>query len=376
MTSTDTQSNPAARRIELEQIACPLCDGEKYTQHLVGHDLQYPIPGEFTLVRCDGCRHVYMNPRPTADTISLCYPENYGPHRQKISNGAEPHDSNLNSKSAATAAVAKQQSESAASPDTSQPWYLNRFVRAIPGLRGLYFWLTDTRSHVVPPFNLENSHTPHALEIGCANGQFLQQLKESGWRVKGVEPADAAASAARAAGLDVSTGQLTDARFSDNQFDAAFAWMVIEHLPDPRETLLELQRVIRPGGWLAFSIPNFGCWEPKVFGKYWDALELPRHLQHFSRRTIRQLLHDTGFDLHSIQCQHNLLNVVGSLGFWWRSRRPNSRLAKRLIEFPHQPTLRGQLLLAPFARMLSLIGQGGRFTILARTTKKNDDAPQ
>ena len=345
--------------MNFRHVNCPLCEGSQQTQHLTGYDLQYGIPGEFFLVRCVNCRHVFMNPQPDADSIGACYPDNYGPHR-----GASiaANDTAAATSSHLHDSVAAESSE-VTGDDRAAPWYLSGFVRRIPGLRGLYYWLTDSHAEVLPPL----SDDACVLEIGCAHGQFLHKLTAQGWTVTGVEPADNAAAAARAQGFDARTGTLSAASFSTNQFDAAFAWMVIEHLPDPRETLDELSRVLKPGGWLALSVPNFGCWEPKVFGKYWDAYELPRHLQHFTARTITRVLNDCGFEVEKLQCQHNLLNVVGSLGFALRARWPNSRLAHRLIEFPHQPGLAGQLLLALPAKLLALMGQGGRFTILART---------
>lgn len=183
--------------------------------------------------------------------------------------------------------------------------------------------------------------------------------------MQGVEPSAQAARTAEQRGLTVHRGTLETAELANESFDVVFAWMVIEHLPQPKTTLSHIHRILKPGGQFAFSVPNYGCWEPKVFGMHWDAFELPRHLQHFTPKTITRLLESTGFYDVKITHQRNVLNVVGSLGFKLRAWRPNSRLAKRLITWPHQPTMWPQLAWAPVAKLLAILRQGGRLTIIA-----------
>jgi len=96
-----------------------------------------------------------------------------------------------------------------------------------------------------------------------------------------------AAEEATRRGFQVHTGTPESASLISETYAAAFAWMVIEHLPNPCETLLELKRVLRPDGWLVFSVPNAGCWEPYVFDRNWWCYELPRHLQHLHSRALQ-----------------------------------------------------------------------------------------
>jgi hypothetical protein len=145
---------------------------------------------------------------------------------------------------------------------------------------------------------------------------------------------------------------------------------VIEHLIDPRATLTEMARVTRDGGWLAISLPNAGCWEPSVFGRHWYAWEPPRHLQFFTPRSIRRLVEDCGFRDVQIIHQRNVSNIVGSLGLALKSRCHNSRLARRMLEWPDRPTTWWQLGLAPLAMMLAAIRQGGRLVVVARRQRR------
>jgi SAM-dependent methyltransferase len=316
----------------LETTACPLC-GQNQPKHCrSGRDLLYGQPGEFHLVRCGGCGHVYLNPRPTRDAIGAYYPPDYAPFR-------------LGRATTSTGGRGRGR------------------LRRIRGLRRFVAWFVDSQAEFIPPIDASRDR---ALEIGCADGRFLDKLRAAGWQSRGVEPSPAAAEAARSRGFDVHTGTLESADFGDGEFDAVFAWMVVEHLHDPVATLAEVRRVLKPSGWLCLCVPNFGCWEPRVFGRYWYALQLPTHLQHFTPRTLRRLLEGAGFEVTRIVHQRNLNNVVGSAGLWLRERFPRRRLGERLIRFTDDPSTLGVLLLAIPAKVLAWLGQGGRLTVVAR----------
>jgi SAM-dependent methyltransferase len=316
----------------LETTVCPLCGQDRPKLRLIGRDLLYGQPGEFQLVRCGGCGHGYLNPRPTRDAIGACYPPEYAPFR-------------LEQETAVAGAAGRVKSG----------------LRRIPGLRRLVARFVESRAEFIPPVP-----PARALEIGCGDGSFLEKLRSAGWDAQAVEPSPIAANAARARGFDVHAGTLESAGFGDGQFDAVFAWMVVEHLHDPVSTLEEARRILKPGGWLCLCVPNFGCWEPRVFGRYWYALQLPTHLQHFTPATLRRLLDAAGFDAERIVHQRNLNNVVGSVGLWLRDKFPDRGLGNRLIRFTDNPSTPGVLLLALPAKVLAWLRQGGRLTAVAR----------
>lgn len=349
--------------IELEEIVCPLCRAAEYRHYLTGSDVLAGVPGEFQVVKCLSCRHIYMNPRPTLETLAACYPSGYGPHRKQEDGDAGSVDQIVD-------AHGESQSPSAT---TAKPWYLSSFVRSIPGLKSLYRWLSDTRSTVLPAAPQEGSR---ALELGCGTGQFLQSLNRVGWNCEGVELVTAAAEQARQRGFEIHEGTLESAQFPDCRFDAAFAWHVLEHLPDVRSSLVELHRVLKPNGLLAFSLPNVGCWEPYVFGRNWYVWELPRHLHFFNPSRLRRLLEETGFEEIRIEHQRNSSYVVGSLGLLLRRILPNSKMTASLIEYPNHPTMWGQLAMAPFAIVMAWLRQGGRITVTARCGKNSTDGEQ
>lgn len=363
--------------IETETIACPLCDRASFQIVVTAEDPQWGIPGTFQVVACKSCRHRYMNPAPTASSLSDCYPLNYGPHQNRPVVGQS--DSEFSAEGTSSAIIAPK-----------RPWYLKWLpLKKIPGLRRFLFWLLDDRSQVFPdaviaatddPTTgeatssvnsdcLNASHqsmsTAKAFELGCAAGAYLQKIQATGWDVQGLEPSVEAAKTAVQAGLEVDQGTLNDHSYPSDTYQWIALWMVLEHVPDPRATLTELYRMLTEEGTLALSVPNAGCWEPLVFGRHWDAWDLPRHLHHFRPSTVRRLLEECGYTDVRIQHQRSLLNVVGSVGVWLTSVFPGSRMGAWFRSYPHQPRLWFQLLMAPLAQLLGMIGQGGRLTVTA-----------
>ncbi|WP_010582513.1 class I SAM-dependent methyltransferase [Schlesneria paludicola] len=338
-------------RVELEDKPCPLCGASHFARYLVSADNSKAVSGTFQIVRCLDCRHLYTNPRPTPETVLNCYPTDYGPHRVH-SEAEAPQE-------AAPSTVAEKQTET----PQSRPWYLSPAARRIPGLRALYYWLTNDYSNIIPT-GLKSG--AQVVELGCANGAFLQKLQARGCNVEGVEPVASAAEEAKRRGFRVHAGTLESLVLDNNSRDAFFAWMVVEHLLNPKDTLLEIHRALRPDGWLVFSVPNAGCWEPILFSTSWFAYDLPRHLQHFTPRRLTRLLNDCGYDRVTVVHQRNLLNVVSSVGLVLTRWFPNSPLAQKILAWSDRPTLWCQLALAPLAVLLAGLHQGGRLTVIAR----------
>ncbi len=126
--------------LELVEIPCPLCRSSDHRFFLKAKDYAHGIGGEFTLVRCRACGHVYLNPAPTADSLAACYPEDYAQHRDQQAASTVQSE-----------AVASTEEDVAPLETASRPWYLSAPVRKIPGLRAAYYWMTDRKSQCFPP---------------------------------------------------------------------------------------------------------------------------------------------------------------------------------------------------------------------------------
>lgn len=141
------------------------------------------------------------------------------------------------------------------------------------------------------------------LDVGCGEGSFLREAKKAGWNVSGTEFSPAGAGMARMSGVTVFTGELWEARFPSGGFDVATCWHVIEHVADPHRLLLEMQRILAPGGLLVLATPNL---HDRLFRlayllarrqqlRLFEPQEREVHLFMYSADTLRRLVASTGF---------------------------------------------------------------------------------
>lgn len=133
------------------------------------------------------------------------------------------------------------------------------------------------------------------LDVGCGSGEWLAKMSGLGWQVEGIDFDENAVAVARQRGLDVRCGTLERQNFLSGVFDAVTLNHVIEHLPDPQNTILECVRILKPGGRLVIFTPNSSSLGHKVFRQDWRGLEPPRHLHLFSVQSLRFLLEESGF---------------------------------------------------------------------------------
>jgi SAM-dependent methyltransferase len=107
---------------------------------------------------------------------------------------------------------------------------------------------------------LGNSPAPRLLDAGCAYGPFLAAAKEAGFDGEGIDPCEEAVRHVRET-LNIPARQgLFPAAFSggETKYRVLTLWYVIEHLSALGEALVMANRLLEPGGVLAFSTPSFG----------------------------------------------------------------------------------------------------------------------
>jgi SAM-dependent methyltransferase len=145
--------------------------------------------------------------------------------------------------------------------------------------------------------SLRGGRPGRVLDVGCGRGVLLQEFRRQGWDVQGTELSDQAAAYARGVlGLPVETGSLDTIGFPANHFDAITLWHVLEHVADPQSLLSEVNRILKPGGVLLVSVPNFGSCEARLFRDRWFHLDVPRHVTHLTKGSLREALAVTGFE--------------------------------------------------------------------------------
>ncbi len=162
------------------------------------------------------------------------------------------------------------------------------------------------------------------LDIGCGEGFFLFNASKAGYITKGVELSQNAVEYARREfGLDVEVGLFEKMQFPENYFDVVTLWQVLEHLSQPLTVLKEAQRVLKPGGLLAISTPDFGGIPARIMGKRWWNIRRI-HINQFSTKTLKNILRNAGFkNLSSVNYKESisLLMLVIPLLKWFKAHK-------------------------------------------------------
>lgn len=299
--------------LALETVACPLCAGRACIALFRQRDLALGVPGEFTLSRCDDCGLLYQNPRVRADALDRAYPANYAAHVRE----PEPTRTLRDLRPAVHWLLARRLGYRhldlrGISPRDKARALLarRRILKAFPP------WLGQGR----------------LLDVGCASGKFLRQMREVGWSVAGIELDAEAAALARAVTPRIVVGDPATVTLPAASVDLVTAFHVLEHLPDPLGTLRNMLGWLAPGGLVIVEVPNVAGVGGVVFGRYWCGLDLPRHLVHFSPRTMTAMVERAGGRVLRVEHRTKPRYVIRSMMRWLEERSdPLSRLGRRLV---------------------------------------------
>ena len=257
-------------------LACPLCAAQCSEPFLESIDRFFGRTKLYRIVRCLDCGFRFLSPRPDDPQGDEAYPQDYPQYHTRLSKPSDKAaDSGMRGlKWRMDAHNLRRLGYRLDSLPESGP-----LARALSPLRRKRF-----RHGVLPPRG-----DCRMLEVGCGTGSFLFRHKDLGWETTGVEMSDAAAQAARDAGLDVHTGMVEEARLPRGHFDVIVLMHVLEHIEDPAAVLRGLIPLLAPGGQIMAEIPNANAACMAWFGQYWFPLELPRHLSHFALPDIQRL---------------------------------------------------------------------------------------
>ena len=135
------------------------------------------------------------------------------------------------------------------------------------------------------------------LDIGAGTGDFLVMAAKNDWQTTGFEPSEKARGIAKTKGVRF-IEQLSD--IEDHAIDVVTMWHVLEHVPDIEAHITELKRIIKPDGVIIIAVPNYKSFDAQHYGAFWAAYDVPRHLWHFSKTSIKMLFRKQGIDLVKI----------------------------------------------------------------------------
>jgi SAM-dependent methyltransferase len=138
------------------------------------------------------------------------------------------------------------------------------------------------------------------LELGCAYGFFLQEARRH-YEVVGIELSADAAEYCHRMGLDVLQGSADEANLARiGMVDVVVLLDVIEHLPQPHETLALCTRHLNPGGIIVITTGDFGSIVARLAGTKWRLMTPPQHLWFFTAESLRRLAAGVGLAVEGL----------------------------------------------------------------------------
>lgn len=316
------ESSVAATAVELESPSCGQCGRTAFEPVLRGcADTNYWCPGpRLDVVRCESCGLAQTRPRPTRESISHYYPPVYG----SVDGLAEPN---------------------------SPPSPLARASRIPYSLR-----YGDPSE--LPPVPAGGGR---ALDVGAGVGDRMAALRDLGWDVWGIEPSGELADTIISAfgfGPDRIIREPAESAEPQGPFDLVTFSHSLEHMHDPAAALAGARGWLAPGGELRVWVPNFGSWERRLFGRLWVALDVPRHLFHFTPSTLTAMVESAGFRVERIRPQFRGQSLSGTLAHAAR------RLGGRHPQYQPAGALYWAAL--PADRALTALGARANLELVAR----------
>jgi 2-polyprenyl-3-methyl-5-hydroxy-6-metoxy-1,4-benzoquinol methylase len=240
---------------------CIICDGDNFIHLFQCKD--YLLTQEmFSVFQCKSCGFRFTNPRPENKKLPDYYKsENYISHSENPKNLIDK---------------------------------IYNIVRNYT-LKQKYKLVNKYHSQselISPALNI--------LDIGCGTAEFLKLFKQNKWQVYGIEPNESARDIAQTRNGIVTFNENYINEFSDNQFNVITLWHVLEHVPDIKSLITDIKRIINKKGILIIAIPNSDSLDARIYKQYWAAYDVPRHLYHFNKTSIKTLFDKYNFEIIEI----------------------------------------------------------------------------
>lgn len=234
----------------MNQRKCKLCGNSKYEIYMNDvRDYEYGIPGKWDVLKCRNCGLFRIEPFPSLEEALATYPSSY----------------------------------------------VQYAPRKNPMIRIMYKRFVENQGKIMRAIVGENARV---LDVGAGCGEFMKVLKEQNpkWNITGLEPSLVAVNRAKEIfKLEMIHGTLDTADIKSNSFDLVIMTHVIEHVPEPAETLTQVQQILKPSGVLYGETENIQTLDARLMGRYWGLFHIPRHLHFFTKETIVNCTQKAGF---------------------------------------------------------------------------------
>ena len=237
----------------MEKINCPLSEKKTVLKDYINVKDHSNTQEEFTIVSCETTGFLFTNPRPKEKDISEYYDfEDYISHTNK------------------------------------QIDFISKLYQKV-------------RSHTIKrKFKLISKliSSKKILDVGSGTGEFLSYMKSKGFDTFGIEVAK------KARKLSIKNHKLlvkdSLSKLNENNFDVITMWHVLEHVYDLDGYMKKIKYLLNDKGILLIAVPNHKCFDQKYYGEYWAGWDVPLHLWHFDKESMRKISKKYGFEITSI----------------------------------------------------------------------------
>ena len=237
----------------MKNAICPLCYSENTSFYLSTND--YSLTQQsFSLLKCNNCSGVFTQDAPSKENIGPYYD-----FKEYISH-TNDNEGFINKLYQTVRKITLSQK--------------SKWIQSLmPGQKG------------------------SLLDIGAGVGAFANAMKIQGWNVVGIEPD--VTTRQRASDTFQINLQSTDALFEcqEKSFDIITMWHVLEHVHDLDAYLAVIEKILKDNGKLIIAVPNYTSWDAQYYKPFWAAYDVPRHLYHFSPKSLEILVSKYQFDI-------------------------------------------------------------------------------
>lgn len=155
----------------------------------------------------------------------------------------------------------------------------------------------------------------HVVEVGSSLGFLLRRFLGDGWEATGVDPWQEVPFFTREVqGFDTIPLTLEQAKLPAESADVVILLHVIEHVPDPLETMREIWRVLKPGGHMVLETPRYDTFMFKLMGRRERSLRMDGHIYFYSDQTLKQSCEEAGFK--EVETRHVGRSLSGERFIW------------------------------------------------------------
>ena len=159
------------------------------------------------------------------------------------------------------------------------------------------------------------------LDVGCGEGHVLKDAIRRGWDAYGLDINDNIVIDRSKWNFDFQCQKLSEANYPENFFEAIYVDSVLEHVQEPRKFVMDIYRILKPGGIVMFAVPNENSLYKDVQSFVYkrigldiairiDPLRPPYHINGFSTDSLGLLLRNAGYELPSTEQISGIMNPI------------------------------------------------------------------